>query len=79
MLPIEQIQDESEYKHACKSSSYEVSRILTYMIKEKKDQVFVKGLDARKREKLVKEIEHLQEIITTIQNVAEPTAPEMKF
>lgn len=79
MLPIEHIQDESEFKTACNSNSYEITRILSYMISKKKESVFSKGLEARKREKLIKEIEHLGEIIQEIQNEAQPTAPDMKF
>ncbi|EKE9051050.1 hypothetical protein OXE08_004517 [Salmonella enterica] len=77
MMPIEHIQDETEYKHACKSNAYEVTRILSYMIQAKKDLVF--RVDPRERNKLVKEVNHLERVIIEIQNEAQPSAPEMQF
>ncbi|EBW7358882.1 hypothetical protein E2L92_21995 [Salmonella enterica subsp. enterica serovar Ibadan] len=77
MLPIETISDDAGFTIACKNSWHDVTRILTYMIKTKKEQVFNKGLDTRKREKLVREVEHLEEIITTVQNEVSSLSPEL--
>lgn len=77
MLPHEQISDDAGFSIACKSSWHEITRILSYMIKTKKEQVFTKGIEMRKREKLVREVEHLEEIITTVQNEVNSLTPEI--
>ncbi|EHY6648644.1 hypothetical protein K4M64_004542 [Salmonella enterica] len=76
MLPIEEIQNDVDFQHACTTYGLEVSRILNYMAKQMKDKAFKKGTSDHDRNKLAKKVENIEEFITTIINQSQPNSPE---
>ncbi|HID4300472.1 TPA: hypothetical protein ACXEZB_004394 [Escherichia coli] len=75
MLPNELIQNENDFKSAVSIHGKEVIKILLWIQKQKKEQVFAANAE-RKSDALWYEVRNLEKFINEIKDINEPTAPD---
>lgn len=79
MLPNEKIQDEQEFNYSCLTYGQEAKKILLFAIEQYKERAFAPDCKDAERNNIAWKIKNINEVITLIDNAAQPSAPEFNL
>ncbi|EMC1489667.1 hypothetical protein VAA96_004545 [Salmonella enterica] len=75
LLPYEEIRDEMEFKHACKSYGIEFIKICRWIQQQKKDAVF-KTKNTAEQQNLIWFTHNIESLINEVANENEKLTPD---